>query len=332
MPRWPMKLIAAAIRINGKTRTTPESEAAPDSLRDAAQVTADTTCAVAPIHSTSPPPAGPESTPSDTVNPPNTQPKISTCRRVMLRWRTKAIAAVVRKRSLTGKPHTQSSILPVHPLDRHIGSAVLVSGLVATAPLHAVSPLAAAIECAPDNDVDLSQARSALRVLAELGDGVAGVPWLKGAAGLGLEIVNTLDTVQSNKSDCRDLALRICKFLILMHRNDASAAQHINDFRRDLHRILRTVKIISSYKHSRRLFKADDIREQIYKCNQMLDQSRDVFLVSAHMELALEAAKHIEIAKIPSRANFGPALKISPAVMTLFFLIDHVLYEERDAQ
>ncbi len=48
---------------------------------------------------------------------------------------------------------------------------------------------------------------------------------------------------------------------------------------RDLHRILRTVKAISAYKFHHRFLKADDIKQQIMKCNQMLNHSRDIFFV-----------------------------------------------------
>ncbi|KJA15977.1 hypothetical protein HYPSUDRAFT_207392 [Hypholoma sublateritium FD-334 SS-4] len=96
-----------------------------------------------------------------------------------------------------------SDILPVPPAPRDNERAIIVTGATGALPLHpaSLSPPSSEIESAPEDDVDLSQAKSTLRILAALGDGVAGVPWLKGAAGLGLEIVNTLDTVQSNKSD-----------------------------------------------------------------------------------------------------------------------------------
>ncbi|KJA16339.1 hypothetical protein HYPSUDRAFT_91355 [Hypholoma sublateritium FD-334 SS-4] len=313
MPRWSMKLIAAAFRINGRTRTSSGIQPEHPSHRAAFQVTADTTAVANPIHSTSPPPTGPESTPADIVNHLHTQPKIFAGRHVFLRWRTKVVSAAVRERSPSRKPHPRASIIPVHPQDRHIASAVLVSGLVAAAPLHEVSPLATAIESGPDDDADLSQAKSVLHVLAALGDGVAGVPWLKGAAGLGLEIVNTLERVQSNKCDCRDLALRICEYLILMHRNARSdyekdaEPQHIIDFRRDLYRILRTVKTISSYKYFRRLLMADDIKQQLTRCERMISHSRDIFLVGAHVDLAARAKKQAETSDIEckSRSDFG---------------------------
>ena len=107
----------------------------------------------------------------------------------MVRLRAKLLAAVSRTR---GAPRP-NAILPTCPSARHIGHATLISGLVVAAPLLPVSPLAAILEGASDDDVDLSQAKSALRVLAALGDGLMGVPWLKGTAGLGLEIVNALD-------------------------------------------------------------------------------------------------------------------------------------------
>ena len=61
-------------------------------------------------------------------------------------------------------------MLPKFPSARQIGHAILVSGLVGAAPLLPVSPLAAVMEGAPDDDGDLSQAKSAPRVLAALGD------------------------------------------------------------------------------------------------------------------------------------------------------------------
>ena len=114
---------------------------------------------------------------------------------IMVRLHPKLLAAISR----TGGPSRPSSILPTCPSARHIGQATLVSGLVGAAPLLPMSPLAAVMEGAPDNDGDLGQAKSALRVLAALGDGIAGVPWLKGAAGLGLEIVDVLEVSRDNK-------------------------------------------------------------------------------------------------------------------------------------
>lgn len=106
----------------------------------------------------------------------------------MVRLRSKLLAAVSR----TGRPSQPRSIL-TSPSARHIGRAVLVSGLVGAAPLHAVPTLVAILNNVPDDNVDLNQAKSALRVLSALGDGIAGLPWLKGVAGLGLEIDNVLD-------------------------------------------------------------------------------------------------------------------------------------------
>ena len=107
----------------------------------------------------------------------------------MVQFRLKFLAAVTRTRR-AARP---SSILTACPSARHIGRAVLVSCLIGAAPLHPISPPTAIFESATDRNVDLSQAKSALRVLDALGDGFMGVPWLKGVAGLGLEIVNTLD-------------------------------------------------------------------------------------------------------------------------------------------
>ncbi len=115
----------------------------------------------------------------------------------MVRLRLKLFAAVSRTRGCAAP--RPNSILPACPSARHIGHATLISGLIAAAPLLPVSPLAAILENTPDDDVDLSQAKSALRVLAALGDGFMGVPWLKGTAGLGLEIVNALDVSGRNE-------------------------------------------------------------------------------------------------------------------------------------
>ena len=53
--------------------------------------------------------------------------------------------------------------------------------------------MAAILESTPDDEVDLSQAKSALRSLSSVANGISAVPWLTGVAGLGLEIVNLLD-------------------------------------------------------------------------------------------------------------------------------------------
>ncbi len=73
--------------------------------------------------------------------------------------------------SHASRPTDSRSILPACARARHIGNALVVSGLVGVAPLYPVSPLTAILEHAPDNDVDLSQAKHALKLLAALGDG-----------------------------------------------------------------------------------------------------------------------------------------------------------------
>ena len=121
----------------------------------------------------------------------------------MVRFRLKFFSAISRSRSVS----RSRIILPECSSARHIGHATLVSGFVGAALLHPVSPLAAVLASVQDDDVDLSQAKSALRVLAALGDGITGAPWLKGAAGLGLEIVNALDV--SLRSRWSDVAYRL---------------------------------------------------------------------------------------------------------------------------
>ena len=120
--------------------------------------------------------------------------KLYPCRCTMVLLRSKFLAAVFRN----GGPPRPSSKEPARHVARRIGYATMVTGLRGAAPLVAVSPPTMTLGYAPDNDVDLNQAKSALRVLSALGDGIAGVPWLKGVAGLGLEIVNTLDVSGPN--------------------------------------------------------------------------------------------------------------------------------------
>ena len=106
----------------------------------------------------------------------------------MVSLRKKFLSSVSRMAS-----HAHSrSILPKCPSTRHIGHAILVSGLVGAAPLHGVSSLTAILDSAPGDEVDLYPAKCALRVLSTLGN-VSVVPWLKGTAGLVLEIVDLLD-------------------------------------------------------------------------------------------------------------------------------------------
>ena len=82
--------------------------------------------------------------------------------------------------------------LPTCPSARHIGHATLISGLVGGSPLRAVSPLSTFLENTPDDTVGFGQAKSALQVLSALGN-MSVVPWLKGTALLGLEVVDLLD-------------------------------------------------------------------------------------------------------------------------------------------
>ncbi len=113
----------------------------------------------------------------------------------MVQLRLKLLAAVSRARGASNK----NLIRPARSSSHHIGHAALVSGLIGAAPLHPLSPPTAIFESVPDSIVDLSQAKTALRVLAALGDGFVGVPWLKGTAGIGLEIVNALDVSRRNQ-------------------------------------------------------------------------------------------------------------------------------------
>ncbi len=92
---------------------------------------------------------------------------------------------------VTSHAHSRS-ILPRCPSTRHIGHAILVSGLVGAAPLHGVSSLTAILEGAPADEVDLYPAKCALQVLSALGN-VSVIPWMRGTAGLVLEIVDLLD-------------------------------------------------------------------------------------------------------------------------------------------
>lgn len=199
MARWRTKLTAVfSLKHNStaKTGTTPANPLARLSTRNIRQGI-ETPGAVSsvplPLASSTPSPTGPESIPTDNVNHTRTPVEMSAYVCTVLRWRTKVFPAIARKR--TPIPGIQPSILPVpvHLSARYIGPALLASGLAAAAPLHAVYPPSAVFACNPGDSVDLSQAQSALRVLSALGDGVAGVPWLKGAAELGLEIANTLD-------------------------------------------------------------------------------------------------------------------------------------------
>ncbi len=91
------------------------------------------------------------------------------------------------------------------PVARHIGYAMMITGLRGAAPLVAVSPPSMTLNDASDNILDINQAKSALRVLSALGDGMAGVLWLKSAAGLGLEIVNALDVSGPNANWLNDI-------------------------------------------------------------------------------------------------------------------------------
>lgn len=111
-------------------------------------------------------------------------------RGVVVRSYTKLRNAVSRR---TAPAPTPPTIHPTRPPVHFIGPAIMVSSFVAAAPLHALSVPPSVFDSAPGDDMHLSEAKTALRVLSALGDGIAGVPWLKGAAALGLEIVNASD-------------------------------------------------------------------------------------------------------------------------------------------
>ncbi|KJA14287.1 hypothetical protein HYPSUDRAFT_59453 [Hypholoma sublateritium FD-334 SS-4] len=129
-----------------------------------------------------------ENIPANSVKNVHTPVETSAVSRTVLHWRTKFFPATARKRTPLD--------LPVHSSPPYIGPALLVSGLVIAAPVHTVSLPATAFESTPEGNIELSDAKSALRVLSALGDGMVGVPWLKGAAALGLEIVSTLDFIK----------------------------------------------------------------------------------------------------------------------------------------
>lgn len=185
MPHLRMKLTAAF-----SLKRTPPS--ANRSYHNMGQVTETPgSFDTAPAYSASPSPTGRETSLTDNMNCNHTRMETSAVSRIVLRWRTKVFPAIACKHTpISGTP---PALFSVNTTGRYIGPAILASGLVAAAPLHTVSPPAGAFTSTTDDNIDLSRARSALCILSALGDGVAGVPWLKGAAELALEIVNILD-------------------------------------------------------------------------------------------------------------------------------------------
>ena len=149
------------------------------------------------VQQTSLSPADPGSIPTQSVNHTHAPTETSIRQRVTFRWGTKFMTAIRRKR--TQLPSTQRSNIPELSASCRIGPEMLVPSLTSADPLHEVSPLIAEIESGPGGDFDFSQAKTALRLVSSLGDGVTGVPWLKGAAGLGMEIVNVLDVSSYEK-------------------------------------------------------------------------------------------------------------------------------------
>lgn len=189
MDRWHTKLTTT---FSLKRRTSPAIVPAPLSPCVIGQTPG--TCRsvrTPPLHSTLPSHTSPESLPNDNENDTHTPLGVCAISSAAPRWRTKFFSTIARKR--TPLPDTQPSVFPMYPATRSIGPAILVSSFVIAAPAHIISLPAMAFEDTSDDNTDLSQAKSALRVLSALGDGVVGVPWLKGAAALGIEIVNTLD-------------------------------------------------------------------------------------------------------------------------------------------
>lgn len=77
----------------------------------------------------------------------------------------------------------------------NIGNVLVLSSLTGLAPVdsHSVARLTTALENSSNaTGMDLSQAMLALRILSSVGDGLAPFSALKGAAGIGLEILNVI--------------------------------------------------------------------------------------------------------------------------------------------
>ncbi len=110
---------------------------------------------------------------------------------------TKILAAV--SQSSSPSPPAPPHALPENRSTDTIGPALLISGFVAAAPAHEIHPPSTLIATIPDNNMDLSKAKSILRVLSALGDGFTGVPGLKGAAELGLQIADILEVSVENE-------------------------------------------------------------------------------------------------------------------------------------
>jgi hypothetical protein len=75
----------------------------------------------------------------------------------------------------------------------NIGNSLVLAGLAGLAPVNGVSLLVAALENTEDKTVNLDQAKCAMRLLLAIGDGLGTFGWIKGAAGIALEIMNIVD-------------------------------------------------------------------------------------------------------------------------------------------
>lgn len=93
------------------------------------------------------------------------------------------------KPSKSSKGGLLSKVFRSHPTAPNIGNAVFLAGLSGVAPVDKASTLSSVLEQMPNEAVDLSLAKTGLTLLCTLGEGFSGIPGIKAAASVALQIV-----------------------------------------------------------------------------------------------------------------------------------------------
>ncbi|KAJ6601000.1 hypothetical protein DFH09DRAFT_1355254 [Mycena vulgaris] len=153
-------------------------------------------------------------------------------------------------------------------------------------PIH--GPLAIALQ-------SLDQLKSALKVVAALGDGAIGVPGLRAAAGTAIEIINIAQAVTKNKEDAVEVAKSAAERTasLLDAFKGKSRIDVPLDLQYDVVRYAGKLELVQKIlrKHAmetsiwRRILARISNRDEINQCKDILNESFQVFEISLSLKL-----------------------------------------------
>ncbi|KAJ7463762.1 hypothetical protein FB451DRAFT_1403772 [Mycena latifolia] len=149
-------------------------------------------------------------------------------------------------------------------------------------------PLANALE-------SLDQLKSALKIVAALGDGAVGVPALRAATGTAIEIIEIAQAVTKNKQDAREVAKSAAERTssLLDAFKGKSQADIPLDLQQDITRYAQKLELVQKIlrKHAteirlwRRVLARISDRDEINQCKDILNESFQVFEVALTLKL-----------------------------------------------